>query len=126
MEMMFAMKIPHGICTDPQFINTPDRKIIRKVKNFEDKNLIDTPFNFWHTRDKEIGFPKRVALCVSDAYESGTFPNHLRAGLNVTSLNVPSIGSLLMWEINRIMNTIQNNNNTTTATTTATATATTT
>ncbi|CAG8487602.1 14878_t:CDS:1, partial [Acaulospora colombiana] len=103
MMIIYAKKPTTEISSGPQFIRKSDMIITSEQTDQDD--VVETRLKFWYSREKdqEIRFPSRFALFLSDAYTPTSLPEVLKVGVDASNMSIPSTGSLLMWELNRIM-----------------------
>ncbi|CAG8625734.1 5174_t:CDS:1, partial [Acaulospora morrowiae] len=110
MVMIYASKPPMDVLPGPRFIRKSDRIITSEQTERDD--MIKTSLKFWHSgnKEREMRFPTRLALFLSDAYSPKSFDDVLKIGVDGKNMNVPAAGSVLMWELNRIIGNIRNEN----------------
>ncbi|CAG8806837.1 17334_t:CDS:1, partial [Dentiscutata erythropus] len=76
-------------------------------------DIIKTSLLFWNSNTSdlsELKLPSRIALLLSRELKSGrrdnensiSIENEMRVGINAPFIDVPSAGSIIMWELNRI------------------------
>ncbi|CAG8713430.1 6409_t:CDS:1 [Gigaspora margarita] len=114
LKLLIAEPLKQDLQAISQVFCKSDNSIFTRTEELEQHDdIIKTPLIFWNgnTSDSsELKLPSRIALLLSRELKSGrrdnetsiSIENEMRVGINAPFIDVPSAGSIIMWELNRI------------------------
>ncbi|CAG8714601.1 15413_t:CDS:1 [Racocetra persica] len=114
LKLLIAEPPKQNLQTISQVVCKSDNRIFTSTEKLEQHDdMIKTPLLFWKggTSDlSELQLPSRIALLLSRELKSGrrnnesaiSIDDEMSVGINAPFIDVPSAGSIIMWELNRI------------------------
>ncbi|CAG8594816.1 11738_t:CDS:1, partial [Scutellospora calospora] len=95
------------------FCKSDNRIFSSTEKSEKNDDIIKTSLVFWNGKSSdssELKLASKIALFLSRDLKSGkrdnecaiSIENEMRVGINAPFIDVPSAGSIIMWELNRI------------------------